>query len=107
MLKLIGDATPEQASRMFLKFHPGEDEAAGHFATALSSSTGGGPSEPPPRISMAMLQGFFMTHRQDGAMGCLQNTHALLEEARMLAQLQDQLSEAKEKAGQQETPFAK
>jgi len=105
VLKLIGDATPEQASRMFLKFHPGEDEAAEHFATALSSASG--PSEPPPRISMAMLQGFFMTHRQDGAMGCLQNTHALLEEARMLAQLQDQLSEAKEKAGQQETAFVK
>jgi hypothetical protein len=102
VLKLIGDASPEQASRMFLKFHPGEDAAASNFATARAAGRG---REPPPRVSMAMLQGFFMTHRLDGAAGCLQHTHLLVEEARALAELQDQLAAAQ--AATEGAPFAK
>ena len=51
-----------QQHRMFLKFYPGEEESAEHFATAMKGAT----------VSMALLQGFFMTHRDDGPMGALQ-----------------------------------
>ena len=69
---------------MFLKFYPGEEESAEHFATAMKGAT----------ISMALLQGFFMTHRDDGPMGALQATYLLREEAEQIAELQRQMREA-------------
>ena len=38
VLKRIGDATPSQCGRMFLKFYPGEEEGAAHFATGMTGS---------------------------------------------------------------------
>ena len=46
VIQFIGDATSSQQRRMFLKFYPGEQESAEHFATGLQGAT----------VSMALLQ---------------------------------------------------
>ena len=53
-------------------------EHARHFATAMAGV----------EVSMALLQGFFLKHRDDGPMGALQATHLLREEAEAIAHLQ-------------------
>lgn len=83
VLQLIDDASSSQQRRMFLKFYPDEHDSAGHFATAMTGCT----------VSMALLQGFFMTHRDDGPVGALAATHLLRDEAVRLAELQAKIAE--------------
>lgn len=66
-------STPHRTTqrRMFLKFYPEEGDAAENFAIAMTGA----------KVSMAMLQGFFMAHRGDGPMGALAATHLLRDEA--------------------------
>ena len=83
---------------MFLKFYPDEAEAAANFAVALGAGGGGGGGAP-TGVSMAMLQGFFMAHRNEPAVAVLASTHALLEEAAMVRDLQAQMEAEAEAHG--------
>lgn len=83
MLKYLGDASPSQLQRMFLKFYPGDEESAKAFAQALSGES----------VSMAAAQCFFMAHRAS-ASEALTAVPALREELREMQVLKDMMAAA-------------
>ena len=57
----VGTASTSQVRRMFLKFFPGEEQRAHTFAASAVGSTD---------LSMAILQNFFMAHREGAEEAC-------------------------------------
>jgi len=51
----LNNASYDQMKRLFLRFNPGQDKMADEFAKQL----------PDKKISMAKLQGHFLTYRDD------------------------------------------
>jgi hypothetical protein len=96
VMEEIGNADAGQMKRMFQKFYPprevrgaeendqkaSEEHAsrsmAENFATAMQGVD----------VSMALLQGFFLKHRDDGPMGALRSTPLLRDEAEAVTALQ-------------------
>ena len=66
----VGDATPEQAKRLFLRFYEAEGE--------LSERVGALVSECGRPLSMAALQGHFMRHKNNPR-DAIDNFHLLSE----------------------------
>eukprot|EP00617_Octactis_speculum_P001374 CAMPEP_0185773352 /NCGR_PEP_ID=MMETSP1174-20130828/73115_1 /TAXON_ID=35687 /ORGANISM="Dictyocha speculum, Strain CCMP1381" /LENGTH=320 /DNA_ID=CAMNT_0028460005 /DNA_START=15 /DNA_END=977 /DNA_ORIENTATION=+ len=87
LLQLIDDSSEAQQRRMFLKFYPNEDEKAVLFSTALIGC----------KASMALLQGYFMTHRDAGAEDALRSLSGLREEAELLQELQQRMGLVQQK----------
>jgi chaperone BCS1 len=94
VMHAVGNADESQVRRMFLKFYPGETEASENFATALKGVD----------VSMALLQGFFLQHRDDGAPGALRATQMLREEAEAIAELQKMMFERHEQGNNPAIP---
>mmetsp|Transcript_25277 Transcript_25277/g.32886 ORF Transcript_25277/g.32886 Transcript_25277/m.32886 type:complete len:470 (-) Transcript_25277:187-1596(-) len=83
VLKMIDDASVSQMQRMFLKFYPNAEEESHLFGARLGTT----------KLSMALLQGFFMTVRNETAQGALEQTDALKLEAKEIEQLQHQIAQ--------------
>jgi len=81
----IGPATESQSRRMFLKFFPAESELAEEFVAEVRSSG--------VEISMAVLQSYFMLHR-DSAAHARANAAELCRGVRESIPVQQHLSEA-------------
>ncbi|CAN7997712.1 unnamed protein product [Ixodes hexagonus] len=68
----IGHATDFQLAAIFRKFYPGEPEAsAGDFVSAVRAQV-------PGPLSMALIQGFFMFHKDD-SQAAIQNVAAMVK----------------------------